>query len=144
MSEPKSKGKNFDGIQSAAEMLNHLDKSERDKILKNIAEQDPFLTDKIRQKLFTFEDLVKLENSSLQLLLRTIPSPKLTLALRNMPQEFKDTLFKNISTRAANLLKEEMLSQGPQKLSSVTAAQQEITSIAKQLLAEGKIFQKKN
>src|SRR4051794_6101563 len=115
MSDTKLKGKNFDGILSAAEILNQLSPEERKKMLENLAGKDPALTDKIRQRMFTFEDLVKIEDSGLQLLLRSIPSPMLVLALRTMETTFKDQLFKNLSARITTEIKEGILSQGPQK-----------------------------
>lgn len=138
MTDPK-KSKNFDGIQSAAEMMNVMEKSQRDKLLQSIAEREPEMAEMIRQRMFIFEDLVKFSGRSLQILLKEIPIEKWVIALRNATDEFKAVIFENLSERAAKLLQEELQLQKPQKLSKISSTQQEIVKTAQKMILEGKI-----
>jgi len=137
MANSKPRNKNFDGVQSAAEMLNLLDKPNREKLLDDVEKMDPEVAKKIRQKMFVFEDLARIEARGIQVLLKEVPQKKLALALRNAPDELREVIFKNMSSRSAQILKEDIDNQGPQKLSDVTAAQKEMIVITKRLLAQG-------
>ncbi|MBI2711748.1 MAG: hypothetical protein HYX41_02630 [Bdellovibrio sp.] len=139
---PKSKkptGQKFDGIRSVAEMLNVMEPAARNKLLAQLNEKDPKVTTAIRDKMFVFQDLTRLSPRSFQTLLKEIPPRKLALSLRNVSEEFRAFLFKNLSQRAAEHLQEEVVALGPQKLSEVTSAQNEMVQIARRLIAEGKI-----
>jgi flagellar motor switch protein FliG len=139
MKDPDGKGIKFDGIQSAAEMLNQLDRQSREKLLAQVAGRDPVLAEKIRQKMFVFEDLVKLEGRDLQILLREVSQEKLVVALRNVDDSFKQIIFKNLSTRAAQSLREELEEQSPQPLSKITRIQRELLDLVQEMIRLGRI-----
>ncbi len=128
------------GIQPIAEMLNVMDKTSEQNILARVEEKDPQLAEEIRKLMFVFEDIVFIDDRGMQTLLKEVPNDKLVMALKTAPDEIKDKIFKNISKRAADLLKEDLESMGPVRLSDVEVAQQEIINVAKRLEAEGKIM----
>jgi flagellar motor switch protein FliG len=139
MTESKSKKNNFDGLGSAAEMLNVMDKSDRERILSQLSQRDPSIAEKIREKMFLFEDLCHLDAKSMGIFVGKAPRRKLVLALRGVEVDFIKVFFSNLPLRAAQTLKEEIEAQGPQKLSDVTKAQRELVEIAKNLLNTGEI-----
>ena len=89
--------------------------------------------------MFVFEDISLVDDRGMQTLLNEVPNDKLTVALKTAPEEIKEKVFKNISKRAADLLREDLNAMPPVRLSDVEAAQQEIVNVAKRLEAEGKI-----
>ncbi len=128
------------GVQPVAEMLNVMDKNTETSIMSRIEEKDPILAEEIRKLMFVFEDIVKIDDRGIQTLLKEIPNDKLLLALKTAPAEIKEKIFKNISQRAANLLKDDLSNMGPARLSDVEAAQVEIVNVARRLEGEGKIL----
>jgi flagellar motor switch protein FliG len=128
------------GIQPIADMLNVMDKQSEQNIMARVEEKDPQLAEEIRKLMFVFEDIVYIDDRGMQTLLKEVPNDKLVMALKTAPEEIKDKIFKNISKRAADLLKEDLDSMGPVKLSDVEKAQQEIINVAKRLESEGKIM----
>ena len=128
------------GVQPVAEMLNVMDKNTETSIMSRIEEKDPILAEEIRKLMFVFEDIVKIDDKGIQTLLKEIPNDKLLLALKTAPEEIKQKIFKNISQRAANLLKDDLSNMGPARLSDVEAAQVEIVNVARRLEGEGKIL----
>lgn len=128
------------GVQPVAEMLNVMDKNTETAIMSRIEEKDPILAEEIRKLMFVFEDIIKIDDRGIQLLLKEVPNEKLLLALKTAPQEIKEKIFKNISARAAQMLQEDLGSMGPSRLSDVEGAQQEIVNIARRLEQEGKIM----
>lgn len=128
------------GVQPVAEMLNVMDKHTETTIMSRIEEKDPILAEEIRKLMFVFEDIVKIDDRGIQMLLKEVQNDKLLLALKTAPQEIRDKIFKNISQRAAAILKEDLSNMGPSKLSDVEGAQQEIVNVARRLEAEGKIL----
>lgn len=139
MTDNKAKKKNFDGVRSAAELLAVMEQSNRDRILQQLATKDPVIADKIRQKMFLFEDLLRIEDPGIQLVLKEISKDILILGLRNSSDALKLLIFKNMPVRAGTLLKEELEHQGPKRLSAVTAAQDQIVQTVKRMISEGKI-----
>ena len=127
------------GVPPIAEMLNIMDKNTEQGIMARVEERDPQLAEEIRRLMFVFEDIVLVDDRGMQSLLKEVPNDKLTVALKTAPEEIKDKVFKNISKRAADLLKEDLQAMPPVRLSDVEAAQQEIVNVAKKLEAEGKI-----
>jgi flagellar motor switch protein FliG len=142
VSKPKS-GFPFNGVQAAADMLSQMDQASRDRLLTQVARQDPEMAQKIRTQMFLFEDLDQIEDLGIQALIKEIPQRKLLLALRNASAEVKETITRNLSKASARDLKEELDHQGPQQLVTVTQAQQEIASLAKNLLDQGRIHLKR-
>ena len=128
------------GVQPVAEMLNVMDKNTEKAIMSRIEEKDPILAEEIRKLMFVFEDIVKIDDKGIQTLLKEVPNEKLLLALKTANDEIRNKIFKNISQRAANLLKEDLGTMGPSRLSDVEGAQVEIVNIARRLEAEGKIL----
>jgi flagellar motor switch protein FliG len=128
------------GVQPVAEMLNVMDKNTETSIMSRIEEKDPILAEEIRKLMFVFEDISKIDDKGIQTLLKEVENSKLLLALKTANEEIKNKIFKNISQRAANLLKEDLGNMGPARLSDVEAAQVEIVNTARRLEAEGKIL----
>ncbi|TSE36218.1 flagellar motor switch protein FliG [Tepidimonas charontis] len=127
------------GVKTAAEIINLLGTSLEASVLDAIREQDPDLAQKIMDKMFTFEDLLKLDNKSLQMVLKEVSADVLVVALKGASQELRDKILSNMSSRAAEALKEDLESRGPVRLSEVDAQQKEILKIVRRLVDEGQI-----
>ncbi|RYZ77279.1 MAG: flagellar motor switch protein FliG [Proteobacteria bacterium] len=128
------------GVQPVAEMLNVMDKNTEKAIMSRIEEKDPILAEEIRKLMFVFEDIVKIDDKGIQSLLKEVPNDKLLLALKTANEEIRNKIFKNISQRAAQLLKDDLSNMGPSRLSDVETAQVEIVNVARRLESEGKIL----
>jgi flagellar motor switch protein FliG len=128
------------GVEPIAEMLNLMDKNTEKSIMSRVEEKDPELAEEIRKLMFTFEDLLYVDDKGIQNLLREVDNGKLVIAMKTAPDEIKQKLFKNMSNRAATLLKEDLESLGPTKLSDVEKAQAEMVQKAKELESQGKAF----
>jgi len=127
------------GIRHAAEILNFVGQAAETAIVDNVREYDPDLAQKILDEMFVFENLLDVDDRGIQLLLREIQSDSLILALKGASPELRDKIFKNMSQRAAEMLKEDLESKGPVRLSEVEAEQKEILKIARRLADEGQI-----
>jgi flagellar motor switch protein FliG len=127
------------GIRHAAEILNFVGQQVETTVMDNVREYDPELAQKILDEMFVFENLMDVDDRGIQLLLREVQSDSLILALKGAPQELRDKVFKNMSQRAAEMLKEDLESKGPVRLSEVEAEQKEILKIARRLADEGQI-----
>lgn len=128
------------GVQPVAEMLNVMDKNTETSIMSRLEEKDPLLAEEIRKLMFVFDDIIKIDDKGIQTLLKQVPNDKLLLALKTASEEIKSKVFKNISARAAEMLREDLTNMGPARLSDVEGAQQEIVNAARRLEAEGKIL----
>lgn len=128
------------GVQPVAEMLNVMDKNAEKAIMSRIEECDPILAEEIRKLMFVFEDIVKIDDKGIQALLKEIPNEKLLLALKTANEDIRGKIFKNLSQRAADLLRDDLSNMGPSRLSDVEAAQVEIVNTARRLEGEGKIL----
>jgi flagellar motor switch protein FliG len=127
------------GVKTAAEIINLLGASLEASVIEAIREQDPDLAQKIMDKMFTFEDLLKLDNKSLQMVLKEVSSDALVVALKGASSELREKIFANMSSRAAEALREDLESRGPVRLSEVEAQQKEILKIVRRLADEGQI-----
>lgn len=127
------------GVQTVADMLNFMDKNTESSIMGQIEKKDVHLAEEIRKLMFVFEDITKIDDQGIQLLLKEVPNDKLLLSLRTATEEVRQKIFKNISRRAATLLKEDLDNMGPVRVSDVEAAQMEIVNTARRLEGEGKI-----
>ncbi|MBS3936684.1 MAG: flagellar motor switch protein FliG [Sulfuritalea sp.] len=127
------------GIRHAAEILNFVGQAAETSIVDNVREYDPDLAQKILDEMFVFENLLDVEDRGIQLLLREIQSDSLILALKGASPELREKIFKNMSQRAAEMLREDLESKGPVRLSEVEAEQKEIIKIARRLADEGQI-----
>ncbi|HMD45954.1 MAG TPA: flagellar motor switch protein FliG [Acidimicrobiales bacterium] len=127
------------GVAAVVAVLNSTDPTAEKQILSKIAETDPELAETIRNEMFVFEDLVKLEDSALQVVLRTVPVRELALALKGKPSEIVTKVTTNMSERAAQDLDEEMASLGPQRLSAVEGAEGTVVKAIRDLTESGEI-----
>jgi flagellar motor switch protein FliG len=134
-----TRGKKIGGIRTVSEILNQMDRASEDLILKNIEEKDQILADEIRKLMFTFDDLIMIEDKGIQMVLKEITTDDLSLALKMAADELKSKIFKNMSQRAVNILKEEIEAKGAVKVSDVEKAQMNIVRVARRLEEEGKI-----
>lgn len=128
------------GVQPVAEMLNVMDKNSEQSIMARLEEKDPLLAEEIRKLMFVFEDIAKIDDRGIQILLKEVPNDKLLLSLKTANEDIRSKIFKNISARAAEMLREDLNNMGPARLSDVESAQQEIVNAARRLEAEGKII----
>lgn len=126
------------GIEPIADMLNLMDKNSEKNIMARVEEKDPELAEEIRKLMFVFEDIIYVDDKGTQELLKIVDNQKLVIALKTAPDDVKAKLFKNMSNRAATLLKEDLDAMGPTKISDVEKAQQEIVQQLKDLEAKGK------
>lgn len=126
------------GIEPIAEMLNLMDKSSEKNIMAKVEEKDPELAEEIRKLMFVFEDVIYVDDRGIQELLKIVDNTKLVIALKTAPDDVKNKLYKNMSNRAATLLREDLQATGPTKVSDVEKAQQEIVQQLKDLEAKGK------
>ncbi|NDF15096.1 flagellar motor switch protein FliG, partial [bacterium] len=110
------------GVSPIAEMLNVMDKGTEQGIMSRVEERDPQLAEEIRRLMFVFEDVVFIDDRGMQTLLKEVPNDKLTVAMKTAPEEIKEKIFKNISKRAADLLREDLAAMPPVRLSDVEAA----------------------
>ncbi len=127
------------GAEAVAEIMNNVDKNTETAIFESVEELNPAMVEEIRELMFTFEDLVAVDNRGMQELSKSISNEQLVLALKTASDEIKDKFFNNISSRAADLIREELDVMGPVKLSDVEQAQMEIVKVARRLEEEGKI-----
>jgi flagellar motor switch protein FliG len=127
------------GIEKVVDMFNHFDRSKEKQILDKLDVISPPLAEIIRKHLFTFEDVFSLDDRSIQSVMREVSNDTLTLAMKTSPDEVKEKIFKNISSRAAEMIKEDLEVMGPVRLSDVEKAQSEIIKIVRKMEEEGKI-----
>jgi flagellar motor switch protein FliG len=127
------------GIRHAAEVLNFVGTAAETSILDNVREYDPELAQKILDEMFVFENLIDIDDRGIQLLLREIQSDSLIIALKGSSPEMREKIFKNMSQRAAEMMREDLEAKGPVRLSEVEAEQKEILKIARRLADEGQL-----
>ena len=127
------------GVKTAAEMINNLGGNADVAVLDTIRNYDPDLAQKIMDKMFVFDDLVKLDDRSVQLVLREVVSETLIIALKGGSMEVRDKILANMSMRAAESLREDLEGRGPMRLSEVEAQQKEILKVVRRLAEEGQI-----
>ena len=127
------------GVEKVVEVFGHLDRSREKQILDSLDVLNPPLAEIIRKHLFTFEDIFTLDERSIQMIMREVSTETLTLSLKTCTDELKEKIFRNISSRAAELIKEDLEVMGPVRLSDVEKAQSEIVKVAAKLEEEGTI-----
>jgi flagellar motor switch protein FliG len=135
----KLKKASLGGVKTAAEIINMLGTSVETSVLDYIREADNELAQKIMDNMFTFDDLEKLDDKGIQALLREVQSESLVIALKGASPELREKVFRNMSTRAAETLKEDLESRGPVRLSEVEAEQKEMLKTVRRLADEGQI-----
>jgi len=127
------------GVKAAAEMINMMGSSIETSVLDYIREADNELAQKIMDNMFTFDDLEKVDDKGIQQLLKEVQSESLVIALKGATPEMREKVFKNMSTRAAETLREDLESRGPVRVSEVEAEQKEMLKIVRRLVDEGQI-----
>jgi flagellar motor switch protein FliG len=133
-------GKQMGGARPVAEILNYVDKGTEERVLMGLAKVEPELAENVRRLMFTFEDLSKIDDQSMQILIREVEKEKWITAMRTASPTLKKKIFVNMSERAGALLKEEMESMGPLRLRDVESVQRDILDFARKLEAEGKVY----
>lgn len=127
------------GVKATAEVLNYLGSAVESQVMDSIRDFDPDLAQKIMDEMFTFEDLAKLDDRGIQALLKEVQTEQLVIGLKGASSEIKFKVFKNMSQRASESLKEDLENRPPMKLSDVEREQKEILKIARKLMDEGQI-----
>ena len=120
-------------------MLNYVDKGTEERVLTGLAEIEPELADHVRSLMFVFEDLAKIDDRSMQQLIREVERDKWVVALRTASPQLRRKIFNNMSERAGSLLREELEFIGPVRLRDVERVQRDILDLARALEAEGKV-----
>ncbi len=128
------------GVQAAADILNLLEASVENPLMSQVSEFDSDLAQRIQDLMFTFEDLVGLDDRAMQTLLREIGNDSLVLALKGADAGVREKIFGNLSRRASEMLREDLEGRGPVRVSDVEQAQKEILTTAKRLADEGQIM----
>lgn len=132
-------GRKVGGVNSVAEILNAIDRATEEEIMADIEEESAQLAEEIKQLMFVFEDIMKIDDRGIREVLKEISNEDLTLALKASPEELREKFFKNLSERAGNMIREDLEIMGPVKLSEVEGAQQNIVKQVRRLEAEGRI-----
>ena len=132
-------GNKLGGVAVAASLMGKLDRATETTILTAMDEVDQELADEIRNLRFTFEDILKIDDNGIQIMMKEIQQEDLLVALKTASDDLKELLYNNMSDRAALMLKEDLDSLGPTKMSDVEKGQQKIIAVCKKLEDEGKI-----
>ncbi|MDR2021116.1 MAG: flagellar motor switch protein FliG [Treponema sp.] len=127
------------GVESIVEILNLVDRASEKQIIEALEDEDPELAEEIKKRMFVFEDIVMLDDRAIQKVMREVDSQELAKALKSVDTEVQDKIFRNMSKRAAGMLKEDMEYMGPVRLKDVEEAQQKIVSIIRHLEDTGEI-----
>ncbi|HXS28006.1 MAG TPA: flagellar motor switch protein FliG [Steroidobacteraceae bacterium] len=127
------------GAKAAANIVNNLDPSQESAIMEQIAAADQALAARIQDLVFVFDNLLDVDDRGMQELLRNVPSDKLLIAMKGADEGLKQKIFKNMSQRAAEMLRDDLEAKGPVRLSEVEAAQKEILAAARKLAEAGTI-----
>jgi flagellar motor switch protein FliG len=137
----KSSGKTsgLGGAKAAAEIINFLEPSQESALMEQIEKSDQALAARILDLVFVFDNLIDLDDRGMQELLRQVPAERLLLAMKGADDALKEKIFKNMSQRAAEMLKDDLEAKGPVRLSEVEGAQKEILMIARKLAESGTI-----
>ena len=128
------------GVDRLAEILNLADEMSSELIMGEIEEQNPELAAQIKQKMFVFEDIVLVDDKGFQKLLRKVETAELAVALKAASDEVKEKVFRNMSARAGDMLREEIADMGPVRMNDVSAAQQKITGLIQDMEFKGELI----
>ena len=127
------------GVRTAAEILNYLGTTQETAVIEAVREFDGDLAQKILDEMFVFENLLDVDDRGIQALLREVQSESLIVALKGANQELREKIFKNMSQRAADMLRDDLEAKGPVRVSEVEAEQKEILKIVRRMAEEGQI-----
>jgi len=129
-----------DSHELMAEIFNNLDRNTENRFIASLEERNRDAAERIKALMFTFEDLIKLDPSGVQTLLRSVEKDKLALALKGASDTLRDLFFSNMSERAGKILREDMEAMGPVRLRDVDESQMQMVNVAKELAAKGEIM----
>jgi flagellar motor switch protein FliG len=127
------------GVKTAANIMNFLDSTQEASLVEQIRKLDENLGTKIQDLMFVFDDLVDIDDRGMQEVLRAVPSDRLLIAMKGADDRLKEKIFKNMSQRAAEMLRDDLEARGPVRLSEVEAAQKEILALVRKLAESGQI-----
>ena len=127
------------GVEPVAEILNSVDKATETRILTSIEETNPDLAEQIRELMFTFEDMALIDAKQMQIVMKDVDQADMVLALKTASDAVKELIFSSMSSRAAEMVQDDLENLGPAKLSDVEAAQQKIIKVVKKLEEDGSI-----
>ena len=127
------------GVEPVAEILNSVDKATETRILTSIEETNPDLAEQIRELMFTFEDMALIDSKQMQIVMKDVDQADMVLALKTASDAVKELIFSSMSSRAAEMVRDDLENLGPAKLSDVEAAQQKIIKVVKRLEEDGSI-----
>jgi flagellar motor switch protein FliG len=128
------------GIGAVVDILNNVDRGTEKLILEELEKEDAELAETIRQQMFIFEDIVNLDDASIQRIVRDLDNNDIAMALKGASEEVKNRIFKNISKRAGEILEENMEFMGPVRLREVEEAQQRVVAVIRRLDESGEII----
>jgi len=134
------KKKPMGGVRAAAEILNFLSGENEQSVMANLKNYDSDMAQKIMDEMFVFENIMDIDDRGIQVILREVQSESLIIALKGAGQDLREKIFKNMSQRAAEMMREDLESKGPVRLSEVEAQQKEILQIVRRLADEGQIM----
>ena len=132
--------KQYDSYEMIAEVFNNFDRSTEQKFLEMLDSNDPEASERIRELMFTFDDLIKIDGAGIQTLIRNADKEKLAVALKGANDKIRELFFNNMSERAGKIMKEDMESKGPVRMRDVDEAQMAIVNLAKELDESGEII----
>ncbi len=127
------------GVENIVDILNLVDRTTEKLIIESLEEEDPELAEEIKKRMFVFEDIVMLDDKAIQKVLREVDTQELAKALKGVDAEVQDKIYRNMSKRAASLLKEDMEFMGPTRRKDVEEAQQKIVAIIRKLEEQGEV-----
>jgi len=128
------------GVKSLVEVLNYVDRSTEKTILESLSENNPEIAEEVKKNMFVFEDIILLDDRAIQLVLKEVDTKELAVALKGVGEATQARIFKNMSERAAAMMKEEMEFMGPVRLRAVEESQQRIVGIIRKLEEAGEII----
>lgn len=134
------KKKSIGGVRAAAEILNFMSGENEASVMDNLRKYDGDMAEKIMDEMFVFDNIMDIDDKGIQLLLREVQSDSLIVALKGANQDMREKIFKNMSQRAAEMMREDLESKGPVRLSEVEAQQKQILLIVRRLADEGQIM----
>ena len=134
------KKKTIGGVRAAAEILNFMSGENEASVMSNLRNYDSDMAEKIMDEMFVFDNIMEIDDRGIQLLLREVQSDTLIIALKGANPEMRDKIFRNMSQRAAEMMRDDLESKGPVRLSEVEAQQKAILVIVRRLADEGQIM----
>ncbi len=143
MAASKAASKKAEGARQVAALLSEMTPSVEEKAMASIKESNPELAMEIRELMFIFDDIIKLDDRGMQTLLKDVSKDDLALAIRGAKDELKEKIYKNMSQRAAEMMKEDIEAKGPVKRSDMEKAQQAVVKLTLKLMDSGEVFIKR-